>query len=416
MTRKNIFKRTLLSSAILLASFQVLADTDDPYLLSSDTLFTGLINDTKFMKDTGFEVGMWASGGITYASHNRDDRNNAPLSFNDRNNEFLLNQLNFYIERAVNKGSDHVEIGGRMDIMFGTDAQKTQAINWDNDMGNNLDRSYYNFALPQLYLEVYAPIANGISAKIGHFYTTIGYETVTSPDNFFYSHSYTMLYAEPFTHNGVLFDYDIDDNFSINAGAVMGWDNVTTHRTAWSFLGGVNWTSNSQATTVAVQLITGDSDENQSGNRTMYSIVATHDITDNLHYVFQHDFGTQARDRAATDSDGRVPAGGGPYPGSEAGNWFGINQYLTYDITDQIGVGLRAEWFNDKGGAHRVNIVGANYLAASFGLNYSPVPWFTFRPEVRLDWADEKVFNIGPDGFGVDDSQVSIAMDMIVRF
>jgi hypothetical protein len=429
MNSKKIFKRTLLSSALLSAIFQVSADdginhlsndefvppvSTDAGMIESLTGFS--INDTSFMQKTGFEVGMWASGGITYASHNRSDHNNAPLSFNDRNSEFLFNQLNFYIERAVNKGGTSWDVGGRMDFMYGTDASKTQAINYDNDWWINEDGGYYNIAMPQLYLEVYAPFGNGVTAKVGHFYTTIGYEVVPSPDNFFYSHSYTMLYGEPFTHNGVTFSYDIDDNFSINAGAVMGWDNMTTHRSAWSFLGGVNWVSNSQATSVAVQLITGDPDENQSGNRTMYSIVATHDITENWHYVFQHDFGTQQSDRAATDDDGRVVATGGPYPGSEAGNWFGINQYLTYDITDQIGIGLRAEWFNDKGGAHRVNAVGANYLAASFGVNYSPVPWFTFRPEVRYDWADEDVFNIDSNGVGVDNDQVTVAMDMIVTF
>lgn len=356
-------------------------------------------------------------GGVTYASPNRADHNNAPLSFNDRNNEFLLNQLNFYIERAVNKGGTSWDVGGRMDFMYGTDANKTQAINYDNDWWLNEAGGYYNIAMPQLYLEIYAPFGNGISAKVGHFYTTIGYEVVPAPDNFFYSHAYTMLYGEPFTHNGVMFSYDIDDNFSINAGAVMGWDNMTTNRSAWSFLGGVNWTSNSRATSVAVQLITGDPDDTQSGNRTMYSIVAAHDFTDKLHYVFQHDFGTQNITRTAADSDGRVVATGGPYPGTEPGNWFGINQYLTYDITDQIGVGLRAEWFNDKGGAQRVNAVGANYLAATFGVNYSPVPWFTFRPEVRLDWADEKVFNINPEtGQGVDTGMVSVAMDMVLRF
>jgi hypothetical protein len=36
---------------------------------------------------------------------------------------------------------------------------------------------------------------------------------------------------------------------------------------------------------------------------------------------------------------------------------------------DELSLGLRAEWFNDKGGAQRVNTVGANYLAASFALH-----------------------------------------------
>ncbi len=47
--------------------------------------------------------------------------------------------------------------------------------------------------------------------KVGHFYTIIGYEVVTAPDNFFYTHAYTMQYGEPFTHTGVLATYNAND-------------------------------------------------------------------------------------------------------------------------------------------------------------------------------------------------------------
>lgn len=394
MNKKQSFTRTILSTAILLASSQVSANDAADHFLTSDTLFTNFINDTSFMQDTGFEVGMWASAGITGNTNGGSNNplGNAPVLFNDRVNEVLFNQLNFYVERAVTKG-DKWDIGMRMDFMYGSDARFTQASGWDDDW---VDGHYYNIAMPQLYMEVYAPLGNGVTAKLGHFYTTIGYEVVPSPDNFFYSHAYTMLYAEPFTHTGVMLSYDIDDNWSINGGAVEGWDNMTENAGAWSFLGGASWTSNDQSSSVTVQLISGNISDTGSSNRTMYSIVATHDFSDKFHYVFQHDFGTQNRDDSVGQGDG---------------NWFGINQYFTYDINDQLGLGLRAEWFNDKGDAQRVNAVGANYLAASFGVNYTPLPWLKFRPELRLDWADEKVFN-GNKG----NDQVEFAMDMIITF
>ncbi len=394
MNKKMFFKRSLLSTAILVASFQASADAG---MIESLTDFN--INETSFMKDTGFEVGMWAAGGIT---GNSNGNTNEPIAFNDRVNEFMFNQLNFYIERAVNTEGDSWDIGGRMDFMYGTDARFTQASGWDDKWTEN-HGGYYDIAMPQLYMEVFAPIGNGITAKLGHFYTSIGNEVVTSPDNFFYSHAYTMLYAEPFTHTGATFSYDIDDNFSINAGAVMGWDNMTDNPEAWSFLGGASWTSDDQGSSVTVQLISGDGDDGidynndgegdgNLGNRTMYSLVVTHDFTNKLHYLFQNDFGTQE------DRNGNGV------------NWFGINQYVTYDINDEFAIGVRAEWFNDVDSA-RVSTVGANYFAASIGLNYSPVPWFKFRPEIRYDWADENVFN-----GSVDHDQVAIAMDMVLTF
>ena len=57
--------------------------------------------------------------------------------------------------------------------------------------------------MPQAYAEVGY---NDLTVKVGHFYTIIGYEVVPAPDNFFYSHAYTMQYGEPFTHTGMLGD------------------------------------------------------------------------------------------------------------------------------------------------------------------------------------------------------------------
>ena len=47
---------------------------------------------------------------------------------------------------------------------------------------NNFDHGIYGFALPQVYGEV---AMGDLSVKMGHFFTIIGYEVVTAPDNFF---------------------------------------------------------------------------------------------------------------------------------------------------------------------------------------------------------------------------------------
>jgi len=360
------------------------------------------VNDSQTLKDLGIEVGGWASAGITYASHNGDHRSNAPILFNDRNNEFQLNQTNLFIERAIDSSKNEWQLGGRVDFMFGTDAKRTQAAGLDDQIlgsTNNKTFNEYDIAFPQAYLELYAPIGSGLTLKAGHFYTTIGYEVVTSPDNFFYSHAYTMLYAEPFTHSGAMLSYDVNDNVSVYGGAVTGWDNFSDNGGDWSFLGGANLISDDEKTSLAVSIITGENgDDSVDQNTTMYSIVLSHDITDKLHYVFQHDLGiTEDGAGAGDDSD-----------------WYGINQYLTYDINDQFAAGLRAEWFSDSDGRISGGF-GANYYAVSAGVNYSPVSWLKFRPEVRYDWADTN----GAGGVydnGSENDQISVAMDMVLTF
>ncbi|MCQ8102774.1 porin [Methylomonas sp. SURF-2] len=400
---------SLITSGLALAAAS--AQADDAGMIESLSGYN--VNESAFTKSTGINIGGWASGGITYASHNSFTNSNAPISFNDRINEFQLNQLNLFIEKAVNKG-DKWDFGGRVDFMFGTDSRKTQATGWDDRMiprNNGLSpgegERFYDVAFPQAYAEIYAPFGNGITAKIGHFYTLIGYEVVTSPDNFFYSHAYTMLYGEPFTHTGALLSYDINDNISVTAGAVMGWDNFRANPGAWNFLGSASYTTDDDNTSLTVAMISGDKVENEARNTSMYSVVLQHNFTENLHYVLQHDFGVEQRH---------------PGVGRDA-DWYGINQYLTYDINDKLSAGLRGEWFRDGMGvrtgildsATQTTFVGGNYYAVTAGLNYKPMSWLKLRPEVRYDWFDANG-NAQAFDAGTENDQIAVSMDMIVAF
>jgi hypothetical protein len=60
---------------------------------------------------------------------------------------------------------------------------------------------------------------------------------------------------------------------------------------------------NDAASSVTVQLISGDQSDTTSGNTTMYSIVATHDFTENLHYLLQHDYANQDAEMWASWGD-----------------------------------------------------------------------------------------------------------------
>jgi hypothetical protein len=354
------------------------------------------VNDTQFMKNLGLQFGGWINAGITYNANEPAGRFNGPVTFNDRASEFQLNQLYFYLQRAVNTEGDSWDFGGRFDFMFGTDAQFTQAYgsprgHWDLRLMN--EERFYDIALPQAYFEIFAPFGNGITAKIGHFYTIIGNEVVTAPDNFFYSHAYTMQFGEPFTHTGVLLSYPIDQNWTITAGGVTGsetagWDGAWDKGLGnWAFLGGVTWASDDKGSSVAFSATSGEISEQDANNWSMYSLVIKHDIMDGLHYTFQHDHGWANSVVGATDRSGSN--------GTDA-EWYGINQYLTYDISDDLAVGLRAEWFRDDDGFRVVSpartlgaLPASSYYSFTAGLNWKPVNWLMVRPNVRYDWADK---------------------------
>ncbi|MDP3875948.1 MAG: porin [Methylobacter sp.] len=394
--RKNTGWLTL-CSAVLCSSMAQAAD--DKGAIESLTGFN--INETAPLKDLGINVGGWVSSGVSGNIDSPEDRFNGPVTFGDRANEFGMQQLYGYIERAVNTEGSSWDFGFRADVLYGTDARFTTQANFDNTLISDDTSRFYKLAFPQVYATVFAPIGNGLTTKIGHFYTIIGNEVVTAPDNFFFSHAYTMQYGEPFTHTGILSSYPVNKNISLTGGVVSGWDSFFQEPA--NFLGGVTYTTDNEKSSVAFSVITGDVVSDETRNRTMYSVVLSHDITETLHYKLQHDLGLEEKSASA-----------------DAAKWYGINQYLTYDINDKLGAGVRLEWFRDEDGARVAAIGNGNtmpggknhYLAATVGLNYSPMSWLTLRPEVRYDHATEN------DAYndGVSNDQVLISADAIVRF
>ncbi|MGR9106489.1 MAG: porin [Gammaproteobacteria bacterium] len=359
------------------------------------------INKTSFMDDLGIRMDGWFEFGIGGNPRDVSTLSNAPITFNDQTNEVTANELYYYIERAVNTEGDSWDIGFRADIVYGTDARFTTAANFDNQWLRDSD--LYKLAMPQVYGEIFAPIGNGLTLTFGHFYTIIGYEVVTAPDNFFFSHAYTMQYGEPFTHFGGLISYPINNNFNFTGGIVTGWDSVMDAPP--NFLGGLSYSTDDERTSVAVSLITGEEDLTNKHNRTLYSIVISHDFLDSLHYVFQHDH--------AVVQNASAPGG--------TNRWYGINQYLTYDVLDSLGVGLRFEWFRDEDGSRVLDGLGNNigpnhYFAITGGVNWTPTSWLKIRPEVRYDWSiNTPAYDVAgdvPSRF----NQILISADAIIQF
>lgn len=396
-------------------------------------------NATSFMQDLGLTIGGWLDVGVSNNFNRSPGNFNGPVTFGDRTGELQLNQLYMYLQREVASEGDDWDIGGRADFLFGTDAIFTQAYgapkgHWDLNLWNE---RFLGTAIPQAYLEIFAPFGNGITAKIGHFYTIIGYEVVTAPDNFFYSHAYTMQYGEPFTHTGILFSYTINDNFSVTGGGVTGsefggWDGgFDRGMNNWNFLGGATWTSDDKATSFNASGTAGDTSASNSNAWSMYSLVAKHDFMEDLHFVLQHDHGFA--DNAVIDAGGTT----------HNATWYGINSYLFYDLTETLGVGIRGEWFRDDDG-FRVFSPGRNlslvdpvtytdgegnvtdlnrpssYYEVTLGLNWKPLKWVMVRPNIRYDWTDKaKAFNNGGadvNYVGNRKDQLLFSTDVVITF
>lgn len=394
--------------------------------MSMETHADGLFKELESTFDHyGITVGGWGNAGITYNATDPADNFNGPVTFADRSAEFQLNQLNLFVQRAVAAEGDAWDFGGRVDVMYGSDAFFTQAYgvppfelgtgqpldrgSWDLDLINN---RFYNLAIPQAYLETYVPVGNGLNIKIGHFYTPIGYETVPAPDNFFYTHAYTMQFGEPFTHTGILGNYTVNDNWAVMGGVVTGsatggWDGSWDQQLGnWAGIAGATWTSNDKNTSLNVSGTYGGRSEISDDAWAMYSIVLKQNFGEKTHLVLQHDHGFA--DKVM------VPAGG-----LANAEWYGINTHLYYDIQDDLVAGIRGEWFRDQNGVRvcspartAANCAPGTYYAVTAGVTWKPKTWLNVRPNVRYDWAED----VDPFDAGNKGEQFLFSTDVTVTF
>ena len=328
----------------------VAADEPGPY-----SLFKGDV----------LNLGGWFQGG--YHSESNDLFNNQP-------DEFNLHQAYFYAEKVAESKDGRLGFGFRVDGLYGIDANDTQSFGnnpdaFDND--DSFDRGGgFGWAIPQLYGEV---AGENWSVKLGHFYTLIGYEVVTAPDNFFYSHAITQFNSEPFTHTGAIGTFNVSDDTTIYAGWTAGWDTGFDQFASGSnFLGGVS-TALTDRTTMTYITTIGDFGARGS-DAYSHSFVFDTAVTDKFNWVVQSDL-------LRVESTGEDNVG--------------INQYFIYNVNDRLGVGLRAEWWKGDsitGYAPHGGILPAgggshSYYDVTVGLNIKPTQNLIIRPEYRYDWS-----------------------------
>ncbi len=386
--------------------------------VQANSLMTTTNSFMKVLQDSGIKAGGWVQGGATF-NPSQTHGFMGPVTFADQANRFQLNQLNFYLERGVKTEGKGWDIGFRADFMFGTDAIFTQAYgnpafdvnngrpladrgNWDLEICCNSSRTY-GIAIPQAFAEIYAPIGNGLNIKVGHFYTPIGYETVPAPNNFFYTHAYTMQYGEPFTHTGVLGNYTVSKNWTAMAGTIGGsgtggWDgNFDREMENWGGIGGVTWTSDNKRTSFNVSGTGSTTSTRNSSFWGLYSIVLKHQLTDKAHLMLQHDHGFADNVLLANNVYAGVV---------KDAEWYGVNSHFYYDLTQDLSLGVRAEWFRDRDGFRvfapgRV-AAGTNYLGRSYasniGLLASSTPADYYAVTIGANWKAARTLNIGWQG------------------
>jgi hypothetical protein len=393
-----------------------------PYQPADDWTPAHLFANNCFLKKNGIEVGGYIAQGIVMNPQSPSDHYNGPVTWMDRSNQYMLNEVWTYIGKAANNDGEGLALGFRADFLYGTSARLTTSSGLEDKI--NKSGELMGLAIPNLYIDA---AYNDLKMKIGHFISPVGYYTVGTYQNFFNTIPYTYQWGEPFTHTGILPAYQATDNFVVGTGFTKGWDNTGNFNPHMGYIGTATYSNllkkgdslayvqmyseepdgaGSGAGTVTTQYPGG---KPQFAGRYFQTMVYSRPLSDKWTYIAQSDFGYQSNAQTASENSSGATNSG-------HARWYGLNQYIYYKASNQWSWGFNFEWFRDEegfrvggflpnyanttnGGNSNTQGWGSNSnvgtyaggFAGSFyqmtmGPRWSPFPNVVIRPNARFDW------------------------------
>jgi hypothetical protein len=160
---------------------------------------------------SGVTIGGYVSTSFRYDLNTAVGGNSADPIGAGKANGFNLDVVNLTIEKPLDESE--WAAGYKAEILAGSGAD-VLAIATTGDS---------NFAIKQAYVNLRAPMGNGLEVKMGVFDTVIGYEAYNYPANPNYTRSLGWA-LEPTQHTGLLATYRVSDIVSISGGLANRWD------------------------------------------------------------------------------------------------------------------------------------------------------------------------------------------------
>ena len=204
----------------------------------------------------------------------------------------------------------------------------------------------------QLY--VYYNVSESFTLTLGNFNTFLGYEVISPVGNFNYSTSY-MFSNGPFSHTGIKADIALSDDMSLMLGVLNTTDETEAQPMGEDYMFGAQLGLYGQY----INLLTGQ-------GATQIDYTGGIDISDSFF------LGVNATTYEDDNSE-----------------WSGLALYPQISVSDSFAFGLRGETFDIKDS----NTFTSFTLTGSYTSGN-----FTFKPEIRIDSADEDVAAWGASG------------------
>ncbi len=321
---------------------------------------------------SGVAVSGWTSNTFTAATQTQG---NLLTGLTLRPNQDLLHQNWLRIDRPVNRDTAEPTVGFRIDsIVPGTDYRFTLAKGlFDSQLtANGGQPNLYGFDIPQFYADVRIPsVFDGLSVRAGRFFAPYGIDSIATVENVVGSRSYTDFY-DPFTYTGVLTNLELNKAWTVQNGVILGPDIFISPAARASYVGTARWTPDARGSARLSVLLTPRG----------YNVAERVNMESYVDLVWSYRL-------APTRSCGGEALFGwqSGVPGIGQATWYGLQAYLRQKLDPRTYLVGRVEFFDDLQG-QRTGFRGL-YSALTAGINFSPVPAFLIRPEVRFDTNDE---------------------------
>jgi hypothetical protein len=333
--------------------------------------------DTTPKKTLG-ELPLYITGYVTtsylWASNPTGDKITG--RFYDRYHDtFIPNALRLGIEKLA--ATDKVDIGVRFELLFGTDAQVTQAF---------VDGGTFNLGdygdLTEAYVTVNVPTGgpdHWVQFKAGKMWTLMGYEVIDDVLDPNLSVGNQFTYLENFTNVGVGADFKFGPKFDAQLRLINGWDVVQDNNTRKSLMARVGWTPSAAFTLGVLGYWGPEQTDNTDNTRQGVNVVGTFKGISKTTLVAQFDYGTEQG----------IAADGG------TASWWGIGGWLIRDLGATTQLALRGDYVDDKDGVRTSNVFGFPVAASrQFGsvaatFNWKVMTKVIVRPELRYDFSSE---------------------------
>ncbi len=389
------------------------------------------------------KIGAQLDAGITANPASPTNHLNYGSLYGDRANTPVINQALLSIGRPVDPKATDYDYGFKLQGIYGTDGRYTH----DAYLFDHFTRGQYQPGILEASVTAFTPVLTegGINWQVGMFPTLLGFETIDTSTNPFYSHSYIYNFGLPVKHTGFNAIVHATDALDIYAGVDVGNQTIIgkDNNHSLAFLGGLKYTFSDSFSVLALTHYGAEDPQrflNSYGKydankyyRAYNDVLITYKMSDAVTFTTELNY-------IKDDFSGLFSKSGAAL----AGEAKGIAQYVAYTLNDIVTVNARGELFNDNRGlfvssfnsstgaqqylqgnpsvsfANSAFGYNSTYAALTLGATFKPTMPEKFsdittliRPEVRVDHVVG-----GPARFnnGTDRNALTAAVDVVFTY